>query len=82
MQVPHLGLLTDLSRVASGESRRSTVEHPFATLKYHIFGHRRLFYVLVDKRKRRSAWSSILLDANCTMNVLGQTQVAATQAPA
>ena len=21
--------------------RRSTVEHPFATLKYHIFGHRR-----------------------------------------
>jgi len=55
MQVPHLGLLTDLSRVASGESRRSTVEHPFATLKYHIIiGHRRLFYVLVDERKRRS----------------------------
>jgi hypothetical protein len=34
-------LLTDLSRVALGESCRSTAEHPFATLKYHIFGHRR-----------------------------------------
>jgi hypothetical protein len=30
-------LLTDLSRVALGES----ADHPFATFKYPIFGHRR-----------------------------------------
>jgi len=34
------------------------VAHPFAILKYHIFGHRRIFYAVVNERKRRSAWSS------------------------
>lgn len=52
VKVPHVGLLTDLSHVASDESCRSTVEHPFATLKYHIFDHRRLFYAVVNERKR------------------------------
>jgi len=42
MKAPHFGLPTDLSRVALDESCRSTVEHPFATLKYRIFGHLRL----------------------------------------
>ena len=36
--------------------RRSTVEHPFASLKYHIFGHPRSSYAACREPRRRSAW--------------------------
>jgi transposase len=62
--------------------RRSTVEHPFATLKCHIFGHPRFLM-----RGRRGAQAEISLavivyNLKRMMNVLGLLRLAATLAAA
>jgi transposase len=62
--------------------RRSTVEHPFATLKCHIFGHPRFLL-----RGRRGAQAEISLavivyNLKRMMNVLGPTRLATALAVA
>jgi transposase len=60
--------------------RRSTVEHPFATLKYHIFGHPR--FLLRGRRGAQAEMSLAVIVYNLKRmtNVLGQTQLRAALA--
>lgn len=62
--------------------RRSTVEHPFATLKYHIFGHPR--FLLRGRRGAQAEMSLAVIVYNLKrmMNVLGRPRLAAALAPA
>jgi transposase len=62
--------------------RRSTVEHPFATLKYHIFGHPR--FLLRGRRGAQAEISLAIIVYNLKrmMNVLGPSQLAAALTPA
>ncbi len=56
--------------------RRSTVEHPFATLKYHIFGHPR--FLLRGRRGAQAEVSLAVIVYNLKrmMKVLGPAQLA------
>jgi transposase len=56
--------------------RRSTVEHPFATLKYHIFGHPR--FLLRGRRGAQAEMSLAVIVYNLKrmMNVLGLPRLA------
>jgi hypothetical protein len=60
--------------------RRSTVEHPFATLKYPIFGHPR--FLLRGRRGAQAEMSLAVIVYNLKRmtNVLGQTQLRAALA--
>ena len=62
--------------------RRSTVEHPFATLKYHIFGHPR--FLLRGRRGAQAEISLAIIVYNLKrmMKVLGRPQLAAVLSPA
>jgi transposase len=62
--------------------RRSTVEHPFATLKCHIFGHPR--FLLRGRRGAQAEMSLAVIVYNLKrmMNVLGRPRFAAALAPA
>jgi transposase len=62
--------------------RRSTVEHPFATLKYHIFGHPR--FLLRGRRGAQAEMSLAVLVYNLKrmMNILGRPRLAAALAAA
>ena len=62
--------------------RRSMVEHPFATLKYHIFGHPR--FLLRGRRGAQAEISLAIIVYNLKrmMNVLGRPQLAAALTPA
>lgn len=62
--------------------RRSTVEHPFATLKYHIFGHPR--FLLRGRRGAQTEMSLAVIVYNLKrmMNVLGRTRLATALTPA
>jgi transposase len=62
--------------------RRSTVEHPFATLKYHIFGHPR--FLLRGRRGAQAEMSLAVIVYNLKRmtNVLGTARLAATLAAA
>ena len=55
--------------------RRSTVEHPFATLKYHIFGHPR--FLLRGRKGAQVEMSLAVMVYNLKrmMNVLGRAQL-------
>jgi hypothetical protein len=62
--------------------RRSTVEHPFATLKCRIFGHPR--FLLRGRRGAQAEMSLavIVYSLKRMMNVLGRPRLAAAMAPA
>jgi Transposase DDE domain len=62
--------------------RRSTVEHPFATLKYHIFGHPR--FLLRGRRGAQAEMSLAVIVYNLKrmINVLGRPQLVASLTPA
>jgi hypothetical protein len=51
---------------------RSTVEHTFATLKYHIFGHPRF---LLQGAQAKMSLPVIVYNLKRMMNVLGQPQL-------
>ena len=57
--------------------RRSTAEHPFATLKYQIFGHPR--FLLRGRRGAQAEMSLAVIAYNLKrmMNVLGRLRLAA-----
>ncbi len=62
--------------------RRSTVEHPFATLKYQIFGHPR--FLLRGRRGAQAEMSLAVIVYNLKrmMNVLGRARLTAELASA
>ena len=51
--------------------RRSTVEHPFATLKYHIFGHPRFLLRGVGGAQTEISLATMVYNLKRMMNVLG-----------
>jgi hypothetical protein len=62
--------------------RRSTVEHPLATLKYPIFGHPR--FLLRGRQGAQAEMSLVVIVYNLKymMNVLGRPRLAAALASA
>src|SRR5438552_18353949 len=57
--------------------RRSTVEHPFATLKYRIFGHPRFLLRGKDGAQTEISLATIAYNLKRMMNVLGGRKFAA-----
>src|SRR5437667_1195240 len=57
--------------------RRSTVEHPFATLKYRIFGHPRFLLRGNDGAQTEISLATIAYNLKRMMNVLGGRKFAA-----
>jgi hypothetical protein len=57
--------------------RRSTVEHPFATLKYRIFGHPRFLLRGKDGAQTEISLATIAYNLKRMMNVLGGKKFAA-----
>jgi len=57
--------------------RRSTVEHPFATLKYRIFGHPRFLLRGKDGAQTEISLATIAYNLKRMMNVLGGQKLAA-----
>ncbi len=57
--------------------RRSTVEHPFATLKYRIFGHPRFLLRRKDGAQTEISLATIAYNLKRMMNVLGGQKFAA-----
>jgi transposase len=57
--------------------RRSTVEHPFATLKYRIFGHPRFLLRGVGGAQTEISLATIAYNLKRMMNVLGGQKLAA-----
>jgi len=51
--------------------RRSTVEHPFASLKYHIFGHPRFLLRGVGGAQTEMSLATMVYNLKRMMNVLG-----------
>ena len=57
--------------------RRSTVEHPFATLKYRIFGHPRLLLRGLAGAQIEIGLGTMAYNLKRMINVLGGTKLAA-----
>jgi Transposase DDE domain len=57
------------------KSRRSTVEHPFATMKYRIFGHPRLLMRGLSGAKVEIGLATMAYNLKRITNVLGATKV-------
>ncbi len=57
--------------------RRSTVEHPFATLKYRIFGHPRFLLRGTGGAQTEMSLATIAYNLKRMMNVLGGQKLAA-----
>jgi transposase len=51
--------------------RRSTVEHPFATLKFRIFGHPRFLLRGVGGAQTEISLATMVYNLKRMMNVLG-----------
>jgi transposase len=51
--------------------RRSTVEHPFATLKYRVFGHPRFLLRGVGGAQAEISLATMVYNLKRMMNVLG-----------
>ena len=62
--------------------RRSTVEHPFATLKYHIFGHPRFLLRGRQGAQAEMSLAVIVYNLKRMVSVLGRLQLAAALATA
>jgi transposase len=57
--------------------RRSTVEHPFATLKYRIFGHPRFLLRGVGGAQTEISLATMVYNLKRMMNVLGGRKLVA-----
>lgn len=55
--------------------RRSTVEHPFAALKYHIFGHPRFLLRGLTGAQTEISLATIAYNLKRMFNVLGGIQL-------
>jgi transposase len=55
--------------------RRSTVEHPFASLKYRIFGHPRFLLRGVQGAQAEISLATMVYNLKRMLNVLGATQL-------
>jgi transposase len=55
--------------------RRSTVEHPFATMKYRIFGHPRLLMRGLSGAKVEIDIATMAYNLKRITNVLGATKL-------
>lgn len=62
--------------------RRSTVEHPFGTLKYRIFGHPRLLLRGLSGAKTEIAIAVMAYNFKRMVNLLGATRLTSALAPA
>jgi transposase len=62
--------------------RRSTVEHPFATLKYSIFGHPRLLLRGTKGAQTEISLATIAYNLKRMVNILGATKLTAKLSPA
>jgi transposase len=56
--------------------RRSTVEHPFATIKYRIFGHPRLLLRGLSGAKAEIGLATMAYNLKRITNVLGAAELA------
>jgi len=76
----HDGALERMSQRATAavmRLRRCTVEHPFATLKYRIFGHPRLLLRGVSGAKTEMGLAVMAYNLKRMINVLGGAKLAA-----
>jgi IS5 family transposase len=62
--------------------RRSTVEHPFATIKYRIFGHPRLLMRGLSGAKVEIGLATMAYNLKRITNVLGAAKTAESLAQA
>ena len=62
--------------------RRSTVEHPFGTLKYRIFGHPRLLLRGLSGAKTEIAIAVMAYNLKRMVNLLGATRLTSALTPA
>jgi transposase len=60
--------------------RRSTVEHPFATLKYHIFGHPRFLLRGLQGAQSEISLATMVYNLKRMLNVLGANPLRAALA--
>jgi Transposase DDE domain len=60
--------------------RRSIVEHPFATLKYRIFGHPRFLVRGVGEAQTEISRATIAYNLKRMINVLGTASLGQTLA--
>jgi transposase len=57
--------------------RRSTVEHPFASLKYHIFGHPRFLLRGVAGAQAEISLATMVYNLKRMLNLLGGSRLRA-----
>ena len=79
----HDGALQRMQQRATPEAmrlRRSTVEHPFATLKYRIFGHPRFLLRGRGGAQTEISLATIAYNLKRMMNVLGGPRLRAALA--
>ena len=57
--------------------RRSTVEHPFASLKYRIFGHPRFLLRGLTGAQTEISLAAMVYNLERMLNVLGGTRLQA-----
>jgi len=76
----HDGALQRMQQRATPEAmrlRRSTVEHPFATLKYHIFGHPRFLLRGLQGAQSEISLATMVYNLKRMLNVLGANRLRA-----
>lgn len=79
----HDGALQRMQQRATPEMmrlRRSTVEHPFASLKYHIFGNPRFLLRGLQGTQTEISLATMLYNLKRMMNVLGANRLQAVLA--
>ena len=79
----HDGALQRMQQRATPEAmrlRRSTVEHPFATLKYRIFGHPRFLLRGRGGAQTEISLATIAYNLKRMMNAIGGPRVRAALA--
>jgi len=79
----HDGALQRMQQRATPEAmrlRRSTVEHPFATLKYHIFGHPRFLLRGLQGAQSEISLATMVYNLKRMRNVLGASRLRAALA--
>jgi IS5 family transposase len=55
--------------------RRSTVEHPFAALKYHIFGHPRFLLRGLAGAQSEISLATMVYNLKRMLNIVGGTRL-------
>jgi transposase len=80
----HDGALQRMQQRATPEAmrlRRSTVEHPFGTLKYRIFGHPRFLLRGLTGAQAEMSLATMAYNLKRMLNVLGANRLRAALAP-